>query len=153
MYPGQMPTIKLNLFNIVIVADLSQASTLNLLGGMAINVIERGFGYRWGVVPIIDTENSERIYDISQDQTITHHLLTGLKMARLLYWINRYLGRPSLMKYITRVSFALSTGWNDSLTGTADRSVKRPHTFHFPSNRLVSGSSRVLRYRCRIFGN
>ena len=59
MYPGQLPTVKLNLFNIVVVADLAQASTLNFLGGMAINVIERGFGYRWGIVPAVETENGQ----------------------------------------------------------------------------------------------
>ena len=62
MYPGQLPTVKQNIFNIVLVADLSQSSTLNFLGGMVSNVIERGFGYRWGVVPSVETADGSHIF-------------------------------------------------------------------------------------------
>ena len=58
MYPGQLPTVKLNIFNNVLVVDLSQSSTLNFMG-MIGNIIERGFGFRWGVVPIVETEDGE----------------------------------------------------------------------------------------------
>ena len=59
MYPGQLPTLKQNLFNVVVVADLSRSSTLNFIGGMMNNIIERGFGYRWGVVPILETDEGK----------------------------------------------------------------------------------------------
>lgn len=57
MYPGQMPTVKQNIFNIVLAVDLSQSSTLHFIAGMVNNVIERGFGYRWGVAPLVETED------------------------------------------------------------------------------------------------
>ncbi len=61
MYPGQLPNLKLNIFNVVVVADLSQSSALNFIAGAVSNIIQRNFPFRWGIVPIIETEEGERI--------------------------------------------------------------------------------------------
>lgn len=56
MYPGQFPNIKLNLFNVVLVLDLSQTSALKLITGTISSIINRSFPIRFGVVPIMETE-------------------------------------------------------------------------------------------------
>jgi hypothetical protein len=57
MYPGQFPNVRHNLFNIVLVVDLSQTSALQFVAGSLSSIINRGFPFRFGVVPI--TENME----------------------------------------------------------------------------------------------
>lgn len=57
MYPGQFPNIKKNLFNVVLSVDMSQSSTLNFLAGAVNNIINRSFPIRFGIVPIIESED------------------------------------------------------------------------------------------------
>ena len=59
MYPGQFPNVKVNLFNVVLVLDLSQTSALNFITGSVSSIINRNFPFRFGVVPIIETEDGE----------------------------------------------------------------------------------------------
>jgi len=59
MYPGQLPSVKLNLFNVIIALDLSQTSSLNFLTGAVFNIIDRNFPVRFGLVPIVETEEGE----------------------------------------------------------------------------------------------
>jgi UDP-glucose:glycoprotein glucosyltransferase len=59
MYIGQLPGIRLNLFNTVLVLDLSQTSNLNVLAGAVFSIIQRNFPVRFGVVPIATTVDSE----------------------------------------------------------------------------------------------
>lgn len=57
MYPGQFPNIKKNLFNVVLAVDLSQSSTLNFIAGAVNNIINRSFPIRFGIMPIVETED------------------------------------------------------------------------------------------------
>lgn len=57
VYPGQFHNVKQNLFNVVTVVDLSQSSTLNFIAGAVSNIIRRGFPFRFGIVPIVETED------------------------------------------------------------------------------------------------
>lgn len=57
MYPGAMPNIRANLFNIVLVVDLSKISTLNFLAGPMLSIINREIPLRFGVVPVADGED------------------------------------------------------------------------------------------------
>lgn len=57
MFPGQFPNYRGNLFNVVIVADLSQTSSLHFLATTASAIIARGFPFRWGIVPLAETED------------------------------------------------------------------------------------------------
>src|ERR1700728_935080 len=59
MYPGQLPSVKLNLFNVIVALDLSQTSSLNFLTGAVFNIIDRNFPVRFGLVPIVETEDGE----------------------------------------------------------------------------------------------
>lgn len=55
MYPGQFPNVKRNLFNIVLVLDLSQTTSLNFIAGPMANILNRSFPLRFGLVPIVET--------------------------------------------------------------------------------------------------
>ena len=57
MFPGQFPNYRGNLFNVVVAADLSQTGTLHFLATTASAIIARGFPFRWGVVPLVETED------------------------------------------------------------------------------------------------
>lgn len=59
MYPGQFPNIRLNLFNVVLVLDLSQTSALQFITGSISNIINRTFPIRFGLVPITETERGK----------------------------------------------------------------------------------------------
>ena len=57
MYPGQFPTLKYNLFNVVLAVDLSHLSSVNFVAVTVQSLINRGVTFRWGVVPLVETEN------------------------------------------------------------------------------------------------
>ena len=59
MYPGQFPSIKGNLFNVVLALDLSQASNLHFIVGPMSNILEKNIPFRFGVAPIAETEDGE----------------------------------------------------------------------------------------------
>ncbi|KAJ7057937.1 UDP-glucose:glycoprotein glucosyltransferase-domain-containing protein [Mycena amicta] len=88
LYPGQFHNIKLNLFNIVLVLDLSQSSSLNMVASVA-NIINRNFPFRFGVVPLAETEE-------------------GLKMARLFYHVVKTYGRKKTMLFLKKISETFS---------------------------------------------
>lgn len=51
--------IKHNMFNTVLVMDLSQTSNVYLITTAVANVINRGLPFRFGIVPLIEDEDSE----------------------------------------------------------------------------------------------
>lgn len=53
--------IKLNIYNVILVVDLSQPTVLNFITGPVSNIIERNFPFRFGIVPILETENGRLI--------------------------------------------------------------------------------------------
>lgn len=59
MYPGAMPSIKANLFNVVLILDLSQIPALNLISGPMQNIINREFPLRFGLVPVAETQDGQ----------------------------------------------------------------------------------------------
>lgn len=59
MYPGQFPSVKANLFNVILVLDLSTTSSVNFIAGPMANILERNFPFRFGLVPVVETEESE----------------------------------------------------------------------------------------------
>ena len=54
VWPGQLPSLRLNLYNVVLVLDLSRPSALGFLANAVHNLVQRGFPVRWGVVPALD---------------------------------------------------------------------------------------------------
>ncbi|KAK7047284.1 killer toxin resistant protein [Paramarasmius palmivorus] len=87
LYPGQYPSVKLNLFNVVLVVDLSQTSTLNFIAGAISNIIQRNFPFRWGVAPLIGSPSDE-----------------STKMARLFYYLVQNHGRKKTMDFLKKIS-------------------------------------------------
>ncbi|KZT07030.1 glycosyltransferase family 24 protein [Laetiporus sulphureus 93-53] len=84
-YPGQIPNIRANIFNTVLAVDLSQSSSLHFIGSTVSQVIGRMFPFRWGVVPLVETEE-------------------GAKMARLLYYLNEHFGKSNAMEFVRHVA-------------------------------------------------
>ncbi|KAI0353822.1 glycosyltransferase family 24 protein [Trametes cingulata] len=68
LYPGQFPSVKYNLFNVVLAVDLAQASSIDFIGATVNTLINRGLPFRWGVAPLVESED-------------------GARMARLFYWL------------------------------------------------------------------
>ena len=67
MYPGAMPSVRLNLFNIVLILDLSRLQALNLLVGPMSTIINRNIPIRFGLVPGAESEDGTSICSISCD--------------------------------------------------------------------------------------
>ncbi|TFK19735.1 hypothetical protein FA15DRAFT_759842 [Coprinopsis marcescibilis] len=85
MYPGQFPSVKANLFNTVLALDLSQVGAVNFIVGPVSNIIERGLPFRFGVVPIVETED-------------------GKKMARLFYHLIKNYGRKKTLGFLRKLA-------------------------------------------------
>ncbi|KAM6503198.1 glycosyltransferase family 24 protein [Amanita muscaria] len=81
MFPGQFPTVKRNLFNIILILDLSNPTALELVGGTISNIIERGIPFRFGLVPSLASEENR-------------------KMAKAIYWLFENAGRKRTMHWI-----------------------------------------------------
>ena len=85
MHPREFHSIKRNIFNIVSMFDLTNTNTLGFVSASIMNLINRGYPFRFGLVPIVETEGS-------------------LKMARLLYWLNDTYGTQMTMTFFRSVS-------------------------------------------------
>lgn len=84
MYPGQMPSIKKNLFNIILLLDLTNIENLTFLGGTMSAIIERQYPIRFGLVPSVESDESKR-------------------MARLVYYVIRNHGRRRAMLFVKNI--------------------------------------------------
>ncbi|KIY66670.1 glycosyltransferase family 24 protein [Cylindrobasidium torrendii FP15055 ss-10] len=111
-YPGQMPTVKLNLFNVVLALDLSQPNALAFLSNAVPNLINRNLPFRFGLVPLIETEN-------------------GAMMARLFYFLVENFGRKKTAAYFRAVHLdsdpstrAEAIDWNVARKAFEDLLVK-----------------------------
>ena len=85
IFPGQFPSIKRNLFNIVLILDLSNPSSLHILGGTIANIIDRGIPFHFGLVPSIASDESRN-------------------MAKAVYWLIKNAGRKRTMEWIKKIS-------------------------------------------------
>ncbi|KAI8974783.1 glycosyltransferase family 24 protein [Trametes punicea] len=85
LFPGQFPSVRFNLFNVVLVVDLSQASSIEFIGTTVNSLINRGLPFRWGVVPLVETED-------------------GARMARLLYYLMDNFGPDETLGFLTSLT-------------------------------------------------
>ncbi|KAJ7788771.1 hypothetical protein B0H14DRAFT_3892259 [Mycena olivaceomarginata] len=83
---GQFHNIRLNVFNAVLVLDLSlsRPAALYTLTGAVANIVAQGLPFRLGVVPLEETEE-------------------GAKMAKLFYHSMRNYGRRRTMEFLKAV--------------------------------------------------
>ena len=105
MYPGQFPAVKINLFNVVLALDLSQTSSLHFIGSAVSNIINRQFPFRFGVMPIVETEGGMLHVLLSAMFVLVllMCLRAGMQMARLFYWLVENVGRAKTMQFIKSV--------------------------------------------------
>lgn len=82
-YPGQIPVTRLNLFNVVLVMDLSQSSSLYYIAGTVANIINRAFPVRFGIVPSIESEGGARM------AKIFNYLVDNYGRARTMVFIKK----------------------------------------------------------------
>ncbi|KAF9447216.1 glycosyltransferase family 24 protein [Macrolepiota fuliginosa MF-IS2] len=82
-YPGGYPTVKRNIFNIVLVMDLSQTKNLYMVATAVANVMQMGLPFRFGVVPVIDDEAS-------------------LNMAKVFYHMIAKYGRKKTLSFLSQ---------------------------------------------------
>ncbi|TFK82573.1 glycosyltransferase family 24 protein [Polyporus arcularius HHB13444] len=85
MYPGQFPTLKRNIFNVVLAVDLSQLSSIDFIASTVQAVIERRMPFRWGVAPLVETED-------------------GARMARLYYYLLQNFGPTETLAFLRTLS-------------------------------------------------
>lgn len=62
VFPGQFQQVRRNLFNTVLILDLSERTSLAWIVGPITNIIQRGFPFRFGVAPIVETEEGSSEY-------------------------------------------------------------------------------------------
>ncbi|KZT37012.1 glycosyltransferase family 24 protein [Sistotremastrum suecicum HHB10207 ss-3] len=84
LYPGQFHQVARNIYNSILVLDLSKKDNLEFIGGPISNIIARGFPYRFGVVPSVETE-------------------AGVKAARFFYYLIDTYGRQRTMEVIKKL--------------------------------------------------
>ena len=68
--------------------DLSQSSSIEFLGMTVNSLINRGLPFRWGVVPLVETEN-------------------GKRMARLFYYLLDVFGPEDTLGFLLSVGTSL----------------------------------------------
>jgi UDP-glucose:glycoprotein glucosyltransferase len=56
LYPGQLHAIRLNMWNVILVLDLSQAVALETITSAVATMIQRGVPIRFGIVPMFNPE-------------------------------------------------------------------------------------------------
>lgn len=80
MYPGQVPTVRRNMYNVVLVLDLARSSSLHFISSTLSRLIDHSYPVRFGIVPIVETEE-------------------GLKMAKIFYYLTQNYGRQQTLRF------------------------------------------------------
>ncbi|KAH8978341.1 UDP-glucose:glycoprotein glucosyltransferase-domain-containing protein [Lactarius akahatsu] len=83
-YPGQAPTVRRNMFNVVFVFDLSRSASLHFITNTISMLIDRSYPIRLGIVPVVETEE-------------------GARMARVFYYLTENYGRGATMRFFSAV--------------------------------------------------
>ncbi|KAG5636220.1 hypothetical protein H0H81_008754 [Sphagnurus paluster] len=78
---GGLPHVRLNIFNVIMVLDLSQTTSLSFIAGPMANIIDRNLPLRFGLVPLSETKD-------------------GARMARLFYHLVHNYGRKKTLGFL-----------------------------------------------------
>ncbi|KAI9428853.1 UDP-glucose:glycoprotein glucosyltransferase-domain-containing protein [Lactarius indigo] len=84
MYPGQAPTVRRNMFNVVFVFDLFRPASLHFITNTVSMLIQRSYPIRLGIVPVVETEE-------------------GARMARVFYYLTENYGRVATMRFFSAI--------------------------------------------------
>ncbi|KAF8587209.1 glycosyltransferase family 24 protein [Ramaria rubella] len=106
IYPGQFHNVKRNLYNTVLLLDLSQRSSLVWITGPISNIVQRGFPFRFGVVPLIETDE-------------------GRKAAQLFFYLIETYGRSETMNFLKKACFQRPNGPSQNRHTTLDFEIAR----------------------------
>ena len=102
-----MPNVRRNVFNAVLVLDLTQSTTLNLIAGTLNAFITRGVPLRFGIVPSVETEEGESAIAMTVIGDVFHGLTydrPAQRMARLVYYLFKHFDHTKAMGFMSRVS-------------------------------------------------
>jgi UDP-glucose:glycoprotein glucosyltransferase len=84
MYPGQAPTVRRNMYNVVLVFDLARPSSLHFITHTLSMLIDHAYPVRFGIVPIVETEE-------------------GVMMAKVFYYMVQNYGRQKTMRFFDSI--------------------------------------------------
>jgi hypothetical protein len=84
LYPGQAPTVRRNMYNVVLLLDLARPFSLRFITNTLSMLVDRLFPVRFGIVPIVETEE-------------------GVKMAKVFYYLVQNYGRQKTMGFFSSV--------------------------------------------------
>jgi UDP-glucose:glycoprotein glucosyltransferase len=102
MYPGALPMVRANLFNVILVLDLSYTSSLSFISGPMSNLLGRDLPLRFGVVPQVETVDGTLCFMLST-QMRNLRKISGKKMARLFYYLIKNYGRKKTLAFLVPV--------------------------------------------------
>ncbi|KAI0189575.1 UDP-glucose:glycoprotein glucosyltransferase [Xylaria flabelliformis] len=80
-YPGQMPQIRKDIFNLIVPVDFGNTDDIRLVVERLQGLVRRALPVRFGLVPLTPTEKSEN-------------------QAKLVYYLTENYGLPSLMSFL-----------------------------------------------------
>lgn len=103
MFPGALPAIKANLFNVVLVLDLSHTSSLNFISGPMSNILNRDLPIRFGVVPQVESADGTSLHKMLSAETADLRKYPAKKMARLFYYLIENYGRKKTLAFLVPV--------------------------------------------------
>jgi UDP-glucose:glycoprotein glucosyltransferase len=92
MYPGQAPTIRRILFNVMVVLDLSRPESLHFTANTISMLVDRSYPTRIDFAAIVETED-------------------GVKMARVFYYLTQNYSRLATIKFFRSVSEPMCIGY------------------------------------------
>lgn len=94
MYPGQLPQIRRNAINVILVMDLSKRDNHAILADNVATFIQRGVGVRFGMVPLLQ--------DAAGDAEL------GRMVAKAIWYLVEKAGRAGALAFSRDVSDSLT---------------------------------------------
>jgi UDP-glucose:glycoprotein glucosyltransferase len=94
MYPGQLPQIRRNAINVVLVMDLSKRDNHAILADNVATFIQRGVGIRFGMVPLL--------------QDTAEHTDLGQIVSKTMWYLVEKAGRAGALAFSRDVSRSLT---------------------------------------------
>lgn len=130
MFPGALPMIKYNLFNVVLVLDLSQTVSLNFIAGPVSNILSRDIPLRFGLVPAAETEDGLSLLLILY---FSLNVSIGKKMANLFYYLIKSYGRKKTLEFVKNV--CINCDLSDLILTVRGTDISNPDSRPLPNSK------------------